>query len=90
MAGKDLMKHCHLKKYFYSELNKEDISNEDYVHELKVWDTFTIKDFGEYHDLFVQTDTLLLADVFENFRDMCIRIYKHILCLLQDYHRKHG
>ena len=53
------------KEYFYSELKKEHITDEDYAHAQKVWDTFNIKNLGEYHDLYVQSDTTLLADVFE-------------------------
>ena len=64
------------KEYFYSELNKEHITDEDYAHAQKVWDTFKIKNLGEYHDLYVQSDTALLADVFENFRDKCIEKYE--------------
>ena len=64
------------KEAFYSELNKEGITDENYAHAQKVWKAFEIKDIGEYHDLYVQCDTLLLADVFENFRDKCIKIYK--------------
>ena len=64
------------KELFYSELNKEHINNEDYAHAQKVWDTFNINNLGEYHDLYVQSDTALLADVFENFRDKCIEIYR--------------
>ena len=63
------------KKSFYSELNLEDISDKDYLHAQKVWDVFEIRNLGEYHDLYVQTDTLLLADVYEKFRDKCIEIY---------------
>ena len=63
------------KKSFYSELNLEDISDKDYLHAQKVWDVFEIRNLGEYHDLYVQTDTSLLADVFEKFRDTCIEIY---------------
>ena len=47
-----------------------------YAHAKKVWEVFKIKSLGEYHDLYVQTDTPLLADVFENSRDMYIKIYK--------------
>ena len=56
------------EKYF----NKEHITDEDYLHAQKVWSTFKIKNLGEYHDLYVQSDTSLLADVFENFRNKCI------------------
>ena len=63
------------KKSFYSELNLEDISDKDYLHAQKVWEEFEIRNFGEYHDLYVQTDTLLLADVYEKFTDKCIEIY---------------
>ena len=62
------------KESFYSELNNEHITGEDYEHAQKVCDTFKIKNLGEYHDLYVQSDTTLLADVFENFRDKCIEI----------------
>ena len=61
------------KEAFYSKLNLEDITDEDYEHAQKV---FGIKNLAEYHDLYVQSDTLLLADVFENFRDKCIVIYE--------------
>ena len=61
---------------FRSELNLEDITEEDYAHGQKVWKKFVIKNLGEYHDLYVQSDTLLLADVFENFRNKCIEIYE--------------
>ena len=64
------------KEAFYSNLNLEDISDEDYAHAQKVWDVFEINNLGEYHDLYVQSDTLLLADVFENFRNKCIEIYE--------------
>ena len=64
------------KESFYSELNKEGITDEDYAHAQKVWDTLNIKNLGEYHDLYVQSDTALLADVFESFRDKCLEIYE--------------
>ena len=64
------------KKTFYSNLNVENISDEDYIHAQKVWDVYKIKNLGEYHNLYVQIDTLLLADVFENFRNMCLNIYE--------------
>ena len=64
------------KESFYSELNNEHITDEDNAHAQKVSDTFKIKHLGEYHDLYVQSDTLLLSDVFENFRDKCIEIYE--------------
>ena len=63
------------KEDFHSELNLEDISDEDYTHAQKVWDVFEIRNRGEYHDFYVQNDTLLLPDVFEKFRDTCIEIY---------------
>ena len=53
------------KGAFYSNLNLENISDEDYAHTQNVWEAFEIKNCGEYHDLFGKSDTLLLADVFE-------------------------
>ena len=64
------------KKAVYSKLNLEDTADKGYEHAQKVWKVFEIKNLGEYHDLYVQSDTLLLVDVFENFRDNCIEIYE--------------
>ena len=69
------------KKDFYSHLNMEDITDPDYA-QVKTCKDFEIKSLGEYHDLYVQSDTLLLGYVFENFRNMCletcINIYIYI------------
>ena len=64
------------KEAFYSNLNLENITDEDYLHAQKVWEVFEIKNLGEYHDLYVQSDTLLLAEVYENFRNMCLDKYQ--------------
>ena len=64
------------KEAFYSNLNLENISDKDYANAQKVWKVFEIKNRGDYHDLYVKSDTLLLPDVFENFRNMCLKIYK--------------
>ena len=64
------------KEAFYSSLNMEDITDVDYIHAKMALKYFNNKHLGDYHDLYVQSDTLLLADVFENFRNKCIEIYK--------------
>ena len=64
------------KKDFYSHLNLKDIIDSDYALTKRVCKDFEIKNLAEYHDLHVQGNILLLADVFENFRNMCINIYK--------------
>ena len=63
------------KEAFYSKLKLEDISDADYAHAQKLWEVFGIKSRGKYHDLNAESDTLLLADVFKNFRNMCLEIY---------------
>ena len=63
------------KEFFCSHLNIEDITDAEHVHTKEVCNNFSIKDLGEYHDLYAQSAKLLLADVFENFRNMCLKIY---------------
>ena len=64
------------KEDFYSHLNMEDITDVDYAHVKRVCKDFEIKSLGEYYESYIQSDTLLFADVIENFRNMCINIYK--------------
>ena len=64
------------KESFYSSLNMENIDDIDYRHGNNIFKKIKLKNLGEYHDLYVQSDTLILADVFENFRNMCIKVYE--------------
>ena len=64
------------KNVFYSELYLEDITDKDYGHAQKVFEEIKLKNLGNYHDLYLQSDTLLLADVFGNFRNKSIEIYE--------------
>ena len=64
------------KESFYSNLTVENISEADYRHANNVFKTFKLNNLGYYHNLYVQSDILLLADVFENFRKACIKTYE--------------
>ena len=64
------------KDKFYSLINDHHISNEDYEHAENIWKKFDLKTMGEYHDLYLKSDVLLLADVFETFRKACLKYYK--------------
>ena len=65
-----------VRKEFYSGLYQENITVKDHEHAQNVWNTFNIKNMGNYHDLYVQADTLQLADMFENFRKVCLNTYR--------------
>ena len=60
---------------FYSGLSNEGITDGDYLHAQQVWDTFSCATLGDYHDLYLRTDVLLLADIFENFRRTALSNY---------------
>ena len=62
--------------FFYSKLKDEHISDKDYQNAIKVWDSFNCKTLKVYHDLYLKSDILLLAAVFENFRKTCLKHYK--------------
>ena len=64
------------KEAFYSNLTMEDITDVDHSHVKRVFKSLNSKNLGDYRDLYVQSDTLLLADIIENFRDKCIEIYE--------------
>ncbi|XP_065667722.1 uncharacterized protein LOC136088013 [Hydra vulgaris] len=64
------------KELLFSKLNDEDISDDDYSHAQTVWNEFDCKTFRDYHDLYNVSDVLLLADVFENLKDVCMKNYK--------------
>ena len=64
------------KGQFYSILNDQHITDDEYDHVKKVWNTFRIKTMGEYHDLYLLSNMLLLIEVFENFRKTCMQYYK--------------
>ena len=90
IAWKDLMnQHPTLppKEDFYSNLNLEDISDEDYAHAQKVWDVFKIKNLAEYHDLYVQSDTFCLKMCLKTL-EICVLKYMglilYVLCLHPD------
>ena len=63
------------KEAFYSRLNDEAISDENYEHAQEVWKTFEMKNLEDYHNLYNRIDVLLLAYLFKNFRDICIKNY---------------
>ena len=64
------------KKQYYSKLRLEHITDEECEHAKRLWNLFNIKNIGEYHDLYVQSDTAQLTDVFENFRNICLKEYE--------------
>ena len=64
------------KELFYSNLTLENIRETDYAHANNIFKKFNINNLGEYHDLYIRSDTLLLADIFENFRQSCLKNYE--------------
>ncbi|XP_036140462.1 uncharacterized protein LOC118644854 [Monomorium pharaonis] len=63
------------RESFFSSLTSDTVSESDYMHAENVWKRFSVQTLGEYSDLYLKTDVLLLADIFENFRDKCLESY---------------
>ena len=78
------------KKAFYSKLYLQDITDEDYIHAQKVFQELKLKNLGESHDLYVQSDTLLLADAFENFRKNVLKSMNLILLIFYQHLGQHS
>ena len=68
--------HLPPKSSFFNKLNESSITDEEYAHALNVWKEFQVQNLGEYTDLYVKSDVLLLTDIFENFRNLCLTTYK--------------
>ena len=75
MGGWQEFTETSLPEEFYSNLNMDDITDADYIYVKRVCQDFVRKNLGEYHNVYLKSDTLLLTDVFENFLKMCIAIY---------------
>ncbi|KYN06853.1 hypothetical protein ALC62_02236 [Cyphomyrmex costatus] len=63
------------RESFHSSLTGDTVSESDYAHDANVWKRFFVRTLGEYSDLYLKTDVLLLVDVFENFRESCVASY---------------
>ena len=79
-----------LKDVFYSRLNIKGIGDQDYEHAQQVWNIMEKKTLGCYHDTYLKTDVLLLADVFETFRNTCLKNYKLDPAHFTPYQDWHG
>ena len=75
------------KENFYSHFNMEDITDADYMHTKRVFKNFEIKKLGDYHNSYVQSDLLLSADVFENFRNIFVLKYMSLILLIFFLHQ---
>ena len=73
------------KETFYSSLNMENITDVNYRHAKRIFKKFNNKNIGDYCDLYIESDTLLLADVFENFRNMCLMNMNLILLIFYQH-----
>ena len=77
MTDRDKFKEMKLppREAFNSKLNTAGVREEDYEHTNRTWKEFGLKDLGEYHDLYLKMDVILLANVFEEFRKVCLKNY---------------
>ena len=76
LIEKNVMKHHYLKKKNFTVTKEDIITDTDFENAKRFCKDFEIKKLGEQHDLYVQSDTLLLADVCENVQNMCLKIYE--------------